>query len=293
MKACIQVVRPHQFIKNGFIWLPLVFGYKVGDLHAVVQTFWAFAVFCFAAGGVYILNDLKDIKEDREHPTKRLRPLASGALSPSDAIGLLSILILVAALISFTLLPVMFAALLGAYLLLNVAYSFFLKNLAIIDVVCVAIGFVIRVFAGGIVAHVVISHWIIIMTFLLALFLALAKRRDDLLLSSNGHNTRKSLNGYNLEFVSLSMILMASVIIVSYILYCVSPEIQQRHGTTHLYLTALWVVVGILRYLQITFVEQRSGSPTLIFLKDPFMQTVVFCWMLTFVLLIYGSSHKV
>jgi len=288
LKPYIQIARPHQYLKNAFIWLPLFFGYKLHDSDAIIQAAYAFFVFCLTASGVYVLNDLKDIAEDRQHPVKRFRPLASGELGQREAVTFFIILLCLSFFFAFVLLSKKFLILMGIYLILNFAYSLFLKHLAIIDVVCIATGFVLRIFAGGIAADVYISHWIIIMTFLMAIFLALAKRRDDLILLENGYdNTRRSLDGYSPEFVSLSMVIMASVIIVSYILYTVSPEIAEKHGTDQLYLTAFWVITGILRYMQITFVEHRSGSPTLILLRDYFLQAVVILWILSFYLLLY------
>ena len=184
------------------------------------------------------------------------------------------------------MLPGTFLFIIGGYVILNLAYSGFLKHIAIIDVVCIAIGFVLRIRAGGVAGDVAISPWIMIMTFLLAMFLALAKRRDDLLLD-DGPGVRKSLDGYNMEFVSSGMIVMASVIIVSYILYAVSPEVIEKHGTANLYLTAFWVIVGLLRYMQITFVKNQSGSPTLILLKDYLLQATVLLWLVSIYLLIY------
>jgi 4-hydroxybenzoate polyprenyltransferase len=185
-----------------------------------------------------------------------------------------------------------FLLILGAYLILNVAYSFFLKHQAIIDVVCLALGFVLRVLAGGVAAAVPVSHWIIIMTFLLALFLALAKRRDDLLLAAEGQSARRSIDGYSLEFVSTSMAVMAAVIIVAYILYTVSPDTIQKHGTDRLYLTGIWVVVGLLRYLQLALVENCTASPTKILLQDRFLQTVLALWILSFFFLLYNFGIK-
>jgi 4-hydroxybenzoate polyprenyltransferase len=177
---------------------------------------------------------------------------------------------------------------LTAYLFLNLAYSLSLKHVAIIDVVCIATGFVLRVFAGGAAAEVQVSHWLVLMVFLLAIFLALAKRRDDLVLNSQGHNNiRRSLHNYNLDFVSHSMVAMTSITIVSYILYTVSPEVVEKHGTNNLYLTTFWVVIGFLRYMQITFVDQKSGSPTIILLKDAFMQVIIVLWLTTYYLLLY------
>lgn len=287
VKTYLQIARPHQYVKNGFIWLPLFFGYKLNNLHAIVQTSYAFLVFCLAASSVYVLNDLKDIEEDRQHPVKKFRPLASGALGQLEAVIFFLILLFLSCSISFILLPNKFLAIIGAYLLLNLVYSINLKHVAIVDVVCIATGFVLRVFAGGTAAEVEISHWIVMMTFLIALFLALAKRRDDLLLEDRGYNTRKCLDGYSMEFVSCSMVVMASVIIVSYILYTVSPEIVEKHSTNKLYMTGFWVVVGLLRYLQTTFVMQLSGSPTVVLLKDRFLQAIIILWILSCYLVLY------
>ena len=176
---------------------------------------------------------------------------------------------------------------LGSYLVLNLIYSFNLKHLAVLDVFCIALGFVLRVYAGGVAAGVVISHWLVALTFLLALFLALGKRRDDLLQTNAGNSVRKSLDGYNLEFVGLAMGVMAAVIIVAYFLYTISPDTIARHGTDQLYLTSFWVILGLLRYFQITLVEERSGSPTIIFLKDTFLQITIIFWLLSFFLLHY------
>lgn len=286
-KAYLQIARPSQYVKNAFVWGPLFFGYKVDDPQAVLQTFLCFLAFCFAASSIYIFNDYRDVAEDRNHPIKRYRPLASGALSSSKAIVFSLLLLFLSLYISLAYLNRELLLILVAYLLINIAYSMFLKHMAIIDVVCVAVGYVLRILAGGIVGDVFITHWIIIMTFLLALFLAIAKRRDDLILAAGGHNTRKSLEGYNLEFISSSMVVMASVIIVSYLLYTVSEDVIELHKTDQLYVTSFWVILGLLRYMQITFVEQRSGSPTNVFLKDHFLKIVTLLWLLNFYLMIY------
>ena len=133
---------------------------------------------------------------------------------------------------------------------------------------------------------------IVIMTFLLALFLALGKRRDDLLLTDQGNRVRKAVDGYNLEFISLTMGVMASVIIVAYILYTVSPEVVEKHGTDKLYLTAFWVVLGLLRYIQITVVQNRSGSPTTVLLRDRFLQGIILLWLISSYVLLYGRAHS-
>jgi decaprenyl-phosphate phosphoribosyltransferase len=287
IKSYLQLARPHQYVKNGFVWVPLFFGLKLGDLWALRQTLLAFASFCLVASGVYILNDLRDIREDRQHPSKKNRPLASGAINPKGAILYMAGLLLIGFIVGSLLPQPDFLLILSAYLILNVAYSFFLKHQAIIDIVCIALGFVLRVLAGGVAAAVPISHWLIIMTFLLAIFLALAKRRDDLLLAAEGQNVRRSIEGYSLEFVSISMAVMIAIVIVAYILYAISPDTIARHGTDKLYLTSLWVVVGLLRYLQLALVENHTASPTKILLQDKFLQTILVFWVLSCFLLLY------
>lgn len=292
VKWYLQLARTPQYVKNGFIWLPLFFGYKIDDLQSVLKTFYTCVAFCMVCSAIYVINDLKDVSEDRLHPTKRYRPLASGRITNSGAIGFSIALLAVSCLFSLLLLPKKILFILGVYVILNIAYSVYLKHYAIIDITCIAVGFVLRVYAGGISAQVTVSQWIIIMTFLLAIFLALAKRRDDLvILSEGGETPRSSSSGYNKEFVSVSMMVMASVIIVSYILYTVSPEVTVKHGTHKLYLTGFWVILGLLRYLQITFVENQSGSPTLVLIRDRFLQMTILLWLISAYLLLYYFHH--
>mgnify|MGYP000877110813 CR=1 FL=1 len=288
--ACLKLARPHQYVKNLFVLLPLFFGWKLAGPGAVSQGFLAFAAFCLASSSVYVLNDVKDIEDDRAHPVKRNRPLASGAVTVPQALVFLAALLGGACVLAASL-PLSFLVILGAYLVINAAYSFKLKHVAIVDLCSIAVGFVLRVFAGGAATGVAPSHWIVIMTFLLALFLGLAKRRDDLILSGNGARLRKSLDGYNLEYVSTAMSMMAAVVIVSYILYTTSPEVIAKHGSDKLYLTAFWVIAAILRYLQITFVEEKSGSPTLVFIKDVFIKACIVLWIASFYLILYADGR--
>ncbi len=285
--AYIRLCRPHQYLKNGFIWLPIFFGNALADQYALLMTFIAFTAFCLIASTTYVINDVKDIEDDRRHPVKKLRPLASGAVNKKEAAVLGLALFVGSMVIALTALPLACAFVLIAYLLLNVAYSHSLKHIPIVDIICIAIGFVLRIFTGGLASQIHISPWIVIMSFLLALFLALAKRRDDLLLAGQGKQVRKAIDGYNLEFISLAMGIMASVIIVSYILYTVSPEVVAKHGTGKLYISGIWVLLGLLRYLQITFVEEESGSPTLILIKDHLLQGVIVLWLVNIYLLLY------
>jgi 4-hydroxybenzoate polyprenyltransferase len=222
-----------------------------------------------------------DINEDRAHPTKKYRPIASGAVSTKRAKSLILVLSLTSLSLSLVLSFKLFIVLL-IYFILNISYSTKLKHIAILDIFIIATGFVLRLFAGSVVTDINLSMWIILMTFLLAIFLALAKRRDDVLLSLEGQETRKNIDGYNLEFVNAAMVLMAGVVVVSYIQYTISPEVIERIGTEYLYLTSFFVVLGILRYMQITFVEQDSGSPSKIVIRDTFLKVTILFWLISF-----------
>jgi 4-hydroxybenzoate polyprenyltransferase len=279
LTAYIRLIRLHQYLKNGFIGLPLLFANQLTNPKALFPTIVSFIAFCLLASAVYIFNDIRDVNEDRNHPLKKNRPIASGSVPVKKAAFLSVLLILVSFVLSLSCLPLSVSYLMAGYLLLNISYSLYLKHWPIIDIVSIALGFVLRIFVGGEAAQIPISLWIVIMTFLLALFLALAKRKDDFMLLNQGHQIRKSIDGYNAEFISLAMGVMASVTIVAYILYTVSPSVVALHGE-YMYTTGFWVICGLLRYLQITFVEQKSGSPTLILLKDRLLQTIVLLWLI-------------
>jgi decaprenyl-phosphate phosphoribosyltransferase len=283
------LMRPHQYVKNVLIFFPGFFGRQIGlegtdSLFLLGRTFLAFLGFCLIASTVYILNDYIDREDDRKHPSKRNRPLASGAVSPRGAFIQMALLLLLGAAL-FLLADPQALLLGGLYLLLNIAYTFRLKHIPILDLVIIASGFVLRLFVGASVGDIELSMWIILMAFLLALFLGLAKRRDDVLLLAKGTKVRKAIDGYNLEFINGAMIMMASVTIVAYISYTISEKTQAYFDSEYLYFTVFWVIIGILRYLQITFVEEKSGSPTKVLLKDLFLQVTILGWIATFVVL--------
>lgn len=281
MVEIFKLFRVHQYIKNLFIFMPLLFSFSYMDAHDNIYTLITFVLFSLLASSVYIFNDLMDINEDRAHPTKKYRPIASGAVSTKRAKSLILVLSLTSLSLSLVLSFKLFIVLL-IYFILNILYSIKLKHIAILDIFIIATGFVLRLFAGSVVTDINLSMWIILMTFLLAIFLALAKRRDDVLLSLEGQETRKNIDGYNLEFVNAAMVLMAGVVVVSYIQYTISPEVIERIGTEYLYLTSFFVVLGILRYMQITFVEQDSGSPSKIVIKDTFLKVTILFWLISF-----------
>ncbi len=267
--------------------MPLFFAGQITDVELLLNTLIAFVAFSVSASAIYILNDYRDIEEDRQHPKKKYRPLVSGSISKKDAISLMSIFFVVGISLMASL-SLQAIAILGVYITFNIGYSFHLKHIALLDVTIIATSFVLRLFVGSTATGIPLSIWIVVMTFLLALFLALAKRRDDVLLFlDTGKKMRKVIDGYNLQFIDGAMMIMASVVIVAYILYTTSIAVVERMQTEYIYLTALFVILGIMRYLQIAFVENDSGSPTKIVLKDKFMQITILAWVFFFVWIIY------
>lgn len=267
--------------------MPLFFAGQITEEQQFLNVFMAFLAFSLTASGIYILNDYKDVEEDRMHPTKKFRPLAAGTISPKTAIAIMVILFLTGTLLMGSL-SLRALVILEAYLILNIGYSFYLKHVAILDVTIIAVGFVLRLFVGAVITDIPLTQWIVIMTFLLALFLALAKRRDGVLLFlATNKKMRSVIKDYNLKFVEGAMIIMASVTIVAYIMYTTSDSVVSRLHSEHVYLTAIYVILGILRYMQLSLLENNSGSPTELVFRDLFLTGAILGWILHFVVLIY------
>ena len=290
MKKTLLLIRPQQWIKNGFVLIPMFFGGRllnVDDAIASVVTFFAFSC---AASAIYCFNDIVDVDADRRYPVKCGRPIASGAVSVPTAYALMAVLALLSALLLFFL-PQRAgetAGIVAFYFLLNMAYCLWLKRHAIIDVCTVAFGFVLRILAGGMACDVAVSNWLVLMTFLLALFLSFAKRRDDVLrMNETGEPPRRNTIRYNLTFVNQAITVTGTVTLVCYIMYTVSPEVVSRFHAPYLYLTSIFVLVGLLRYMQLTVVDEVSGDPTKILLRDRFTQAIVVAWIMAFLLIIY------
>lgn len=291
LKATIRIVRPRQWVKNFFVFAPLFFGGALLDGHALLAATVCFVAWCCAASSVYCLNDIVDADADRRHPVKRHRPIASGEVPVWEGYVLMALL-LALSLAATALLPERrgpVAGIVAAYWLLNVAYCLWLKNLAIIDVCVVAFGFVLRILAGGEAVGVALTSWLVLMTYLLTLFLSFAKRRDDVLrMMATGEAPRRNTSRYNLTFINEANTITASVTLVCYILYTVSPEVTGRFHTRYLYLTSILVLVGLLRYIQIAVVDKRSGDPTKVILKDRVTQAIVLAWLASFLVIIYA-----
>jgi 4-hydroxybenzoate polyprenyltransferase len=283
-KDVLSLLRPHQYLKNLFIFAPVLFAARFTEAQLLLTSLAAFACFSLTASGVYVFNDLRDREADREHPKKRNRPIASGAVSPRLAAFLAAGLPAAGLGLCLALLPWSCAAWILVYIALNLLYSLKLKHVSLLDVSIIALGFVLRLFVGSAATGIELSAWIILTTFLLALFLALAKRRDDeIIFLETGKRMRQAGAGYNLEFINVSLGIMAAVVVVAYTMYTLTPSVAGHFGTDKIYLSVIFVVLGILRYLQLTFVFKDSGSPTRIVLKDRFLQAVIVCWAAFFV----------
>lgn len=283
----ISLVRPKHWIKNSFIFLPLFFSGEIFNIQKLLSCFEGFIAFSFIASAVYIINDYMDIEADKKHPVKASRPLASGAVSKRSAI-ILFILCVVLGVSVAAFIKLKFLFVLMLYFAMNLGYSLGLKNISVLDIVLVAMGFVLRIKAGGVIAVIGISQWLMIMVFLLAMFMAIAKRRDDVLIKlDSGLDMRKAIKGYNLEFLNAMLSLFTGIIIIAYLMYTISPEVMQHWNTYRLYYTTLFVIVGLMRYLQITFIEKNSGSPTDLLYKDKFLQATLVLWVISFYLIIY------
>jgi decaprenyl-phosphate phosphoribosyltransferase len=289
MKYYIKLLRPKDWAKNLFLFVPSFFAGHFFVLSKIELLFAGFAAFCCFASSIYIINDYHDIENDKKHPLKSQRPLAAGKVKPSHAIIICVLLLFLGSgLALLASRDYWFLLILGIYFLINLAYSFGLKNIAILDMLIVAAGFVLRVKSGAIISNVESSAWLIIMTFLLALFMAIGKRRDDILLQqSSGNEMRKSLSGYNLNFLDTMLGLFSAIIIVAYINYTVAPDTIKRLGTYRLYYSSIFVIAGIMRYLQVVFIKQQSGSPTEILYKDRFIQVTIALWVVCIYILLY------
>ncbi len=263
----IKTMRLKQWTKNVFVWAALVFDVKLFRLEPFARTLAAFFLFCLISSAVYIINDLVDMPKDRLHPEKRNRPLASGALKPTIAI-VAAVVIVLGCLPAAASINWVFTGILYGYLLLMVAYSFWLTNVVIVDALTIALGFVLRVAAGvAVVSAARFSPWLYVCTILLALFLGLGKRRQEIMLmNGNGSTTRRILSEYNLRFVDEMLGLVSASVVMAYATYTFSaPNLPANHL---MMLTIPFVLYGIFRYLYLIHVKGETDPPDVVALKD-------------------------
>jgi 4-hydroxybenzoate polyprenyltransferase len=287
LKNLIVLARPQQWIKNGVVLAGLIFAGKAEDLSLEWRAFMALGAFCLLSSSVYTFNDIADRERDGHHPFKKSRPIAAGAISISAASVFGIILALAGLALSTAIGPgVMYVSL--AYLGLNFLYTIFLKNVVIIDVMTIAAGFVLRALAGAVAINVEFSGWLLITTFVLALFLGLGKRRYEItILQSEAGSHRKILKKYSPYLLDQLIGVVTASTVVTYLFYTLSSEVRAKLQTDYLFVTIPFVIYGIFRYLYLVHKEERGGSPTRLLLTDRPLLLDVVLWLATVIFILY------
>ena len=280
-------LRPQQWTKNLIVFAGLLFSMKLFEPAAVITAVEAFVIFCALSGVVYLVNDVMDRDSDRRHPTKSRRPIAAGDLPVSMALSVAGVIAAVSLAAAYAL-GWRFGAVATAYLALQAMYSGPLKHIVIIDVLTIAVGFVLRAVAGAVVINVVISHWLFVCTILLALFIALAKRRHELVLLADGATGHRPILGeYSAYLLDQMIAVVTASTLIAYIFYTISPETEQKFGTSWLGLTIPFPLYGIFRYLYLVHRREGGGSPADLLLNDRPLLACVTLWVVAVVLIIY------
>jgi 4-hydroxybenzoate polyprenyltransferase len=282
-----STMRPYQWTKNFFVLAPLLFGRKLSDLHAVGLALAAFAVFSLLASGLYVINDCVDADEDRRHPEKCFRPISSGLLPVKPAIfG--ALILISSALATALVIGFRFFLVAAIYFALTVAYCFWLKKAAVLDCMTIAAGFVLRVIGGAIAVDVIPTHWLIVCAFLLALFLAFTKRRQEILtLSGGAADHREVLKEYSVEYLGQVNNILIGATIVCYALYTVAPETIEKFGSDKMIYGTTFVIYGIFRYLALIKDAENGGNPSKMLLRDKPLLLTVIGWTIYNALIIY------
>jgi 4-hydroxybenzoate polyprenyltransferase len=289
LRDMVSLLRPMQWSKNAVLFAALIFSKHLFQFDAVLLVTMGFLAFCSLASGTYVMNDLWDCDRDREHPLKSLRPLPSGRVGRTTAVAM-AVGLVVVGLGGTALLSGGFAILAGLYFVLQLGYTFWLKEVVILDVMTIASGFVIRAVAGGVIIAVPVSPWLIICTFLLALFLGFSKRRHELiLLEARATDHRASLKEYSPYFLDQMIAVVTASTVVAYAIYTVSPEVREKLGTEKLYLTIPFVLFGIFRYLYLVHQREEGGNPTQLLLSDRPLLVDVLLWIVTAAMLLYWT----
>lgn len=293
LKNILKLMRIHQWVKNLFIFLPLFFNRQLTDIQALTSCIIVFFGFSLVASSIYCFNDIADLGADKIHPTKSKRPIASGSISKSAAYVIMTVCLVAGIAILMTdRFRYQTLGVTAIYFFMNLAYTVKLKHYSIVDAFIIALGFVLRIVLGGVSTGIFLTHWIVIMTFLLALFLAFAKRRDDVIVyRTTNVKARKNVINYNVEFLNAILNITATITVIAYLMYSISEEVTLRFKCNWVYLTSLFVIAGIFRYLQITMVFEESGSPTKILLRDRFIQLCILGWGLSFFMIIYLKKY--
>jgi len=289
LSPLLQSLRPNQWVKNGFVLIPLLFAQRAFHLSSLLKSLTAVAIFCLLTGAIYLINDLVDLEADRSHPSKRHRPLAAGRISPRLAKVVAGILLLFSLLSGF-LLEAGFFIVIIIYVAIQALYNYRLKEVIILDIFCISSGFFLRMIGGAVAIHVTVSHWLIICTILISIFLAMAKRRQELVLlgAASPKNHRKVLSEYDPYLLDQMIGVITGSTLLSYMLYCISPDTIEKFQTDHMIYTFPFVLYGILRYLYLIHKKGHGGAPEKVLVSDlPLLLSVVL-WGLSCVLIVYG-----
>ena len=290
IRPLLKSLRPGQWPKNVFVLAPLVFGGLLLNAQVTLRAVLALVAFCCASSAVYLINDIRDREEDRRHPLKRLRPIAAGTLRIPVAVAAVVVLVGAAALLSVHL-GRPFALVIAVYLVLNVLYTLWFKHMVILDVMTIAISFVLRVEAGSTATGIEVSRWLFLCTTFLALFLAFSKRRHEItLLAHEASGQRPVLDHYSPAFLDQMINVVTASSVVSYALYCVAPETVEKYHTQDLVFTIPLVLYGIFRYLYLMYQRPGERNPTEAILRDaPFLINILL-WGLVVVWIVYGRE---
>lgn len=288
IQQTVALMRVHQWIKNGFVFAAPLFAKQLSYVDQFAATCFAFVAFCLCSSAVYIFNDLVDLERDRVHPTKKNRPLASGKLSKQFALTLMIVLVVLSCLVAFVGAGPKTLAVIAAYMVANILYSYALKYVVILDVAFIAVGFILRILAGAFATETLPSYWLILCTLNVSLFLGFAKRRGELSdLGENAQNHREVLEHYSEGFLDQMISIVTTSTLICYILYTVDDRTQEQFGTRALVLTVPFVMYGIFRYLYLTYHHDKGGSPTRAILMDPIFLVNGLLWGLSCAAVIY------
>lgn len=285
LKTYSRLLRVENYVKNLFIFAPLFFDFQF-DIISISRAFIIFVLFCFLASGVYIFNDIFDLESDKIHPVKKFRPIASGLISIKRA-SVIGVLLIATGLITTLFIDLKLFYTFLSYLIINILYNLFLKKIPIVDVLIISFGFIIRIFAGSYATGIPASYWILIMTFLLSLFLGFSKRRADIILAKNNNIKANNIRIFSITSINRILFIFAFLICTFYIAYTVSKEVIFRIGSPFVFLTSIFVILGVFRYITLLRSSKQYKDPTAIIIGDWKLQGIIFIWILSFIIIIY------
>jgi 4-hydroxybenzoate polyprenyltransferase len=283
----VKLMRPSHWVKNVFVFAPIIFSLNLLSGKELLSNTLAFIFFCAGASAVYVFNDIHDRDSDRNHPVKKNRPIASGRVSVKSAWILFSFLIFIAIVLSYIMNSYV-SAVISSYVILNVFYTIYLKELVVIDVMIIATGFILRIVAGSLATNVYLSNWMLLTTFSISLFIGFAKRRHEIIsLGDNAPDHRKVLSMYNKRFVDEMITVTVAMTVIFYSLYTIDPDVVAKFGTSNLIYTVAWVIYGLFRYMYLIYVKNEGGDPVEIVIKDVGIIFSVLAWFASVILFLY------